>query len=532
MLIDLSKQTDPGTLAADVCVVGAGAAGITLARDLMQAGISVVLLEGGGIDFEAQTQSLYQGRNTGMEYYDLDQARLRFFGGTTNIWGGRCIPLDPIDFKKRDWVAHSGWPISGEDLLPWYKKAQSTLALGEYAYGEDLWQQIGEAPPDFSADGLATVFWRFDNLKERFSWSRCDDLVASNLVKVVLHANAMHIQAAPDANSVEHISVRALSGLEIPVRAKHYVLACGAIENVRLMLASSDVESSGLGNRHDQLGRYFMEHPHGRVGFIETESPFELWSLFRKRFRAPGTDIAPTLVASEAMQEQQGLLNSAMTFKLQRDPDRGVPINKRAYLMLKHSLNPTKSGRMLWHSYRNVRGYLQRHASLPVGWLRAKLGKVGLYVITRAEQAPNPASRVTLSRDLDSFGKPRAALDWQLGKQDKYTVKVLGETLGAELERLSLGKLSTSDWLNTESLAWPVDPTVGNHPIGGYHHMGTTRMSADVTKGVVDKNLAVHGYDNLHIAGSSVFTTGGWANPTLTIVALSHRLAAHLSKLV
>lgn len=273
-----------------------------------------------------------------------------------------------------------------------------------------------------------------------------------------------------------------------------------------------------------------MEHPHGRVGVIKTDRPFELWALFSKRFRPGQSDIAPSLVASAALQERLGVLNSAMTFKLQRDPGRGVPLEKRAYLSLKHSLNPTRSGRMLWHIYRNVRAFVQRHLRLPIERARARYGLVELHVMTRAEQAPNPHSRVKLSSEMDSFGKPRADLDWQLNRQDKQTIKKLGQALAVELERLSLGRLQLADWLSTESLDWPVDATVSNHPIGGYHHMGTTRMSNDAAQGVVDKNLTVHGYDNLHIAGSSVFTTGGWANPTLTIVALSHRLAEHLRK--
>jgi len=532
MLIDLNKQSSLNLVNSDVCIVGAGAAGITLARDLMHIGLRVVLLEGGGADFEAPSQSLFEGPNVGMEYYELEHARLRFFGGTTNIWGGRCIPLDPIDFRKRAWVPHSGWPIGLDDLAPWYRKAQATLELGEYRYGEELWQEIADSAPNFSQDSLSTLFWRFDNMKERFAWSRCADLINSDKVNVVLHANAVHVQANAAGTSITRIEVRALAGDMIPVKAKHYVLACGAIENARLLLASRDVQKNGIGNDTDQVGRYFMEHPHGRVGRVETDKPFELWAQFRKRFRPGDTDVAPSLVASEALQERLGVLNSAMTFKLQRDPDVGVSLNKRAYLSLKHNLNPTKSGRMLWHSYRNVRAFLQRHIRLPLERARVKFGRAGLYIMTRAEQAPNPDSRVTLANELDYFGKPKAELNWQLNAQDKFTVRRLGETLGSELEKLSLGKVHISEWLKNDSLDWPVDPTVSNHPIGGYHHMGTTRMSVNGSTGVVDKNLAVHGYSNLYVAGSSVFTTGGWANPTITIIALSHRLAEYLKKLL
>ena len=327
---------------------------------------------------------------------------------------------------------------------------------------------------------------------------------------------------------MRHIRVCTVSGNSLAVEARHYVLACGGIENARLLLASRDVESHGVGNSRDQVGRYFMEHPHARLGLIETSQAFKLWALFRKRFRSGQTDIAPALVASETLQERMQLLNSALTFKLQRDPEQGVPLNKRAYLSLKHSLSPTVSGRRLWHSYRNVRTFLQRHLRLPVERARARLGWTGLHVMTRAEQAPNPLSCVKLSPDRDRFGMQKAELDWQLTAQDKETIKRLGGILNTELNGLELGKLHISPWLNTDSLHWPVDATVSNHPIGGYHHIGTTRMGSDPATSVVQRDLAVHGYANLYVAGSSVCTTSGWANPTLTIVALSHRLAEHL----
>lgn len=438
------------------------------------------------------------------------------------------MPLDPIDFKKRDWVPHSGWPISAEDLHRYYQKAQQTLGLGAYSYGSELWEEIDEKPPAFAEDSLTTRFWRFDNFRERFSWRRCTDLIESDKVTVVLHANAVHIQASEGAAAVRHIRVCTVSGNSLAVEARHYVLACGGIENARLLLASRDVESHGVGNSRDQVGRYFMEHPHARLGLIETSQAFKLWALFRKRFRSGQTDIAPALVASETLQERMQLLNSALTFKLQRDPEQGVPLNKRAYLSLKHSLSPTVSGRRLWHSYRNVRTFLQRHLRLPVERARARLGWTGLYVMTRAEQAPNPLSCVKLSPDRDRFGMQKVELDWQFTAQDKETIKRLGGILNTELNGLELGKLHISPWLNTDSLHWPVDATVSNHPIGGYHHIGTTRMGSDPATSVVQRDLAVHGYANLYVAGSSVFTTSGWANPTLTIVALSHRLAEHL----
>ena len=532
MLSDLEAAADNILLEAEVCIVGAGAAGVALARDLMRAGRDVCLLEGGGMDYEERTQSLFDGKNIGMEYYDLDHARLRFFGGTTNIWGGRSVPLDPIDFEKRDWVPHSGWPITLDDLQDYYRMAHDSLELGEFDYAAKIWEKLQLKPIDFDPEKIATRFWRFDDLAERFNSRRSDDLINSANVRIVLHANTTGLQATENASAIMCLEAESLQGRKLQVRAQHYALACGAIENARLLLASQSVESNGIGNQYDQLGRYFMEHPHGRIAHIETPDPAAIWALYRKRYPLAGVPVAPALVLPPSLQQRLGILNSAATFKLQKDPSHGATMSKRAYLNLKHSLSPTKSGRRLWQAWRGSQDWLQRHVSIPLLRFGAKVNRMGLYVMARAEQAPNPESRVRLSNEKDALGSPRADLDWRLSTLDKETMLQFGKTLQREFDRLGLGKVTTYEWLEDGKPDWPVDASVGNHPIGGYHHMGTTRMSTSARTGVVDVNCTVHGYHNLHIAGSSVFTTGGWANPTLTLLALTHRLADHLNRLM
>lgn len=532
MLIDLEKSEDDLLLDTEVCIVGAGAAGVALARDLMKAGRDVCLLEAGGMDYDEKTQSLCKGRNIGMEYYDLDHSRLRFFGGTTNIWGGRSVPLDPIDFEKRDWVPHSGWPITLDDLLPYYKIAHDSLELGDYDYESGLWEKLRLSPIDFRPSEIVHRFWRFDELAERFNSNRSDDLVKAQNVRIVLHANTVGLQATDNATGISRLDAMTLQGRRLQVNARHYVLACGAIENARLLLISNNTETNGVGNRHDQVGRYFMEHPHGRIAHIETGDPAAFWALYRKRFPASGVPVAPAMVLPTSLQRELGVLNSAATFKIQRDPNRGEAVSNRVYMNLKHGLSPNKAGRTLWHAWRGSLNWLQRHVSMPLLRLGVKVNRMGLYVMARAEQAPNPQSRVSLSSERDALGSQRADLDWRLSALDKETMLQFGKTLQREFDRLKLGRVTTSEWLEDGRPEWPVDPTVGNHPIGGYHHMGTTRMSTSARDGVVDANCTVHGYHNLHIAGSSVFTTGGWANPTLTLLALTHRLGDHLNRLL
>lgn len=528
MLIDFRDASAQRAYQADVCVIGAGAAGITVARNLAARGIHVCLLEAGGADFDAGTQALYDGSNLGMEYYPLEESRLRFLGGTTNIWGGRSVPLDEIDFQERSWVPHSGWPISRPELESYYRQAHDDLELGAYAYDEGLWEQTRSRPPAFLPETFSTTFWRFDNRHERYGASSTADLVESQHITLLLGANAVHIQAAANATGVESIRIANLTGVTGEVRAKQFVLACGAIENARMLLSSDDVQAGGLGNTTDQVGRYFMEHPHGRLGTVKTDQAFTIWSAYRKRFPAKTAPFAPALVMTPALQEKLAVLNSAVTFKLQRDARHGAPLNKKLYLKLKHDLQPTRSSRRLWYAYRHTRNWLQRNVRRQLERARVSLGLTGLHIIVRAEQAPNPLSRVVLSEQRDPLGVRKADLNWQLGELDKRTVSIMAKALAQEYQRLGIGEVVPAQWLADETLEWPIDPTVSNHPIGGYHHMGTTRMASGPTEGVVDSNCRVFGLDNLFVAGSSVFSTGGWGNPTLTLIALAHRLADHL----
>lgn len=516
-MIDLARIDGALDLEGEVCVIGAGAAGISLARRLLKLGRTVVLLESGGLDYEAPVADLNAGENAGEDYYELEDSRLRFFGGTTAIWGGRCAELDPIDLEARDYVPHSGWPLDWPELARWYDEARPLFGLPPARPEPDDLRHAGVPLPGFTE--LETPLWTFDRRFNRFAWESCADLEADPRCQIATHATVTAIAAA--GGGIERVEARSLGSARLTVRARAFVLAAGGIENPRLLLAS------GLGNSNDQVGRYFMEHPHARGGRIVEGAAWRLLKAFGRRHRIGGHDLAALISPSEALQRREGILNTSLTIVARQPQGRRQFIGMKAYSGLKHSMAPTKRGRALWMVTKKAAGWAQRHVDPARPWLLHKLGNLELALLVRGEQAPNPASRITLSGEKDSTGVPRVRLDWRLDEIDVRSVAILVETLGRELERLGLGRVEPADWL--ASGRWKTDPLVSSHPIGGYHHMGTTRMGTDPRTSVTDPEGRVHGLPNLWVAGSSLFPTGGWANPTLTIVALALRSAERIS---
>ncbi|QDP19526.1 FAD-dependent oxidoreductase [Sphingomonas xanthus] len=523
MRIDCAGDA-PEALTADVAIIGSGAAGQAAARRLLKHGCRVVIIESGGIDHEAEAADLNAGEIVGQPYHPLDHSRLRFFGGTTAVWGGRCAELDPIDFERRSWVPHSGWPIAPDDIA------------GEAEEARQMFGVERAAPPQqdsilnrFSPEELAVRWWSFDPKFDRFTIDRASDLESDPRCTLLIHATVREIIPAPDLQSIERLDIVKPDGRVIDVRARHFLLAAGGIENPRILLASNSVATAGLGNGHDLVGRYFMEHPHARGGRIIGRFEWQWLSAFAKR-RVGGVEMSPAITPSSALQRREGLLNSAITVAVRQPEGGSHPLLKRAYLHVKHRTAPTRRGRSLWKATKQlVRGYTGAIGPLHP-WAMKRLNNLDLALVVRAEQAPNPDSRVLLSDSRDASGMPRARLDWRLSAIDVDSVAGLVAAIGREAERLGLGTAEPATWLSAGSKQWVSDGLVSAHPIGGFHHMGTTRMADDPKRGVTDSWGKVHGLANLHIAGSSLFPTGGWANPTLTIVALALRTADRIAE--
>ena len=524
MRIDCAIEA-PEAVTADVAIVGSGAAGQAAARRLLARGCSVVLLESGGLDHEEAYTDLNRGEVICQPYHPLEHSRLRFFGGTTAIWGGRCAELDPIDFERREWVDNSGWPILPSELAGYMSEARAILEV-ERAASDAL--PLPDPLDQLAGGELAVRWWRFDPKFDRFTIDRAGDLEHHPRCTLMIHATVREVALAKDASSVERLDVRVPGGRRIDVRARHFILAAGGIENPRILLASNSVAKQGVGNDRDLVGRFFMEHPHARGGRIVGSADWRWMRAFAKR-RLAGIDVAPTLVPSEALQRREGLLNSSLAVAVRPPVTGSHAFLKRAYLHVKHRTAPTRGGRSLWKTTRQlVRGYTGFMGPLHP-WLLKRARGLDLAIVIRAEQAPNPHSRVKLIGETDAYGMPRVALDWRLSSIDVDSVAGIVAALDRESRRIGLGAVEPAGWMADPAKHWVSDDLISAHPIGGFHHMGTTRMADDPNRGVTDGWGRVHGLPNLYVAGSSLFPTGGWANPTLTILALSLRTADRIA---
>lgn len=532
MNIPQNISLDTGNLeqniSTTVCIIGGGVAGQTLAAQLGKHNVSTVIVESGDDDFNAETQALAKGVNVGEDYYDLDSSRLRLFGGTAAIWGGRCAELDPIDFEARDYIPHSGWPITKADLDSYYAEVFKSLGLQRAGEGR-LWKTINRKPPSFDPEKLDADLWAFDEEGERFTDMNRKELEKARLI---LNANLTNIDVN-EQGEVQAITVKSLNGHSAEIKAKFFVLAAGAIETIRLLMGAVANRPNGLGQEKDQLGRFFMEHPHARGGQILPESLAQTLQVLPRALRVGGQRYAAYLRPSPSLQRQLGILNSTISIAPRRHEGEKQEKFRSALNTLKHDLPSSRIWRSLYHGGKKmaVRGLEKTDPWSSILNMKASRGKMGIYAVVRAEQAPNPDSRVALLDTTDALGLRQPKLDWQFSELDKKSVHGLMTALADEYQRLGWGDVRLSSWLNDPDISWKTDALISAHAIGGYHHMGGTRMSETPQTGIVNSDCRLHESPNLFIASSSVFPTGGWANPTVTIMALALRLGDHIKTL-
>lgn len=523
MLFDIRDLADGTELRADVCIVGAGPAGLTIALELEGSGLDVLVLESGGLDYDQDLQDLYDVEMTGERFgaegapVPVSATRLRHFGGTSNHWAGFCRPLREVDLEARPALGRPGWPIGYDELTRHYDRALDILEIGPFRFDPEYWAGQGDVGPTLIGDDtVETVLYQLS--PTRFGSRYLAPMEQARDVRVALFANLVGIVAAESGRTVERLDLATMTGRSMTAVADRYVIATGGIETARLLLASAR-ERGGIGNERDLVGRGFCEHGQNTLGIATfARTPEELRAYGRITLasplgRGPGGEITlqGALLLSDETLRREELLGVEAQLYLE-------PIGEPAPTVV--------AGPSLSDAGELLRSFDGADPTTMVG-----------FSVT-AEQAPHPSSRITLTDEVDALGMPRAALHWVVSDDDRRSILRGLEIVGARLGAAGAGRLQITAGMLEPSgdpgllARFQIDPSAfdptGFHLAHANHHCCTVPMSADPSGGVCDADLKVWGFEDLHLAGSGVFPTAGVASPTISIVALSVRLAAHL----
>jgi choline dehydrogenase-like flavoprotein len=539
MIIDATELAPRTTLQADVCIVGAGPAGLSLAREFKGSGLDVVLVESGGLKADRSLKKLNEGTVIGDPYPNPRWGRHRQVGGTANRWlidigdgrhGARYAPLDPIDFERREWVPHSGWPIDRATLDPYYERAHGHAGIGPYEYATDRWETPTRQPLRLTAGEMHTSIFQF-GAQDVWTRHHADITEHAPNVRNVINATVLEIETDESGANVTGLRVAGPEGKPLSITAKRYVLTMGCIEATRLLLLSRGRHPNGIGNEHDVLGRFFMDHPQAYLnsftpfdrGLFDTTGIYDLLPV-------GGYSIMAKLGFTEEAMRRHELLNIGYCLFPRRDHFMSDAFQSffNVALAVVHQQRPGNLGH---HAKTMLKGAPQL-AQIGLWWLRGKapypyLSKGGwdglsdksslftmFELFSLVEQAPDPSNVIKLGDDVDPNGQRKVEIHWRFSDLDKENVIRSRDVMRKEFAASGLGTLTFTEELFTSP--------------SSVHPIGSTRMNDDPRHGVVDRNLKVHGVSNLYVATSSVFPTSGYANPTLTVLALVCRLADHL----
>ena len=525
MILDAPKGFGQEPPRYDLCIVGAGPAGITLALELEGTGLRVCLLEAGGSVYEAETQRLLEGEVVGQRYPSLRDTRVGALGGSTTVWAGWCRPLEALDFEPRDWCGAGGWPFGLDELRPYYARAHEICGLAAFEYDPEQWAGIlgewGILPAD--ADFANEIFHvRIRNFGQHYR----ERLERSKKIDLVLHAPVTRARLeGPACTAVE---IRTLDGYDLAIRADHFVLAAGGVENPRLLLLSSGERAGVPGNAGGLVGRFFTDHSYVDPGTLVLREPDAL-ECYWPRPAVPSrgaSAVRSVLSLRREVVERERLMNAAFFFHPRYEAHRVFASEEvKALLHLFNKLKRRGVPGAAWPYARQAVKAPHRLALAMARKLAVRHGPARRWRMRAAfETEFRYDNRVTLSDQRDRLGRRRVCIEWKIGEADVENMRRVTDLFDRAVRQAGVGHLER---------AFPDAPAAWRQAVeGGKHHMGTTRMHVAARHGVVDENSRVHGTSNLFVTGSSVFPSGGYANPTLTIVALAARLADHLKRVV
>ncbi len=554
MLMDASEISPDSCLEADVAVIGAGPAGIVVALELARAGRRVLLIDSGGDYRQPETQELGELVGEDPAHVSMSLATSRQIGGASNLWGGRCVPFDPVDFEPRAIVGESIWPVSYDELAPYFQRACDWCVCGKAAFDAHDVPGLTDRSlvpgfPDGRVRASALERW---SLPTNFGREYRSALKDTPGLTLVTNLTCTEIVCDPEQPRIEHLRAQSLDGRSVKISASRYVLACGGLEVTRLLFASDRSHPGGLGNHSGHLGRWYMAHVESRIARVHfTTPPAE--TIYGHERDPEGVYVRRRLTFSADCQAGEKLPNVAMWLVNPdvADPDHGNGILSFVYLMLVSPLGrffvaegirqahiktaqPVSKRRHLANVLRNLPSAMR--FAIEFGYQRfLKRGRKvpGFFVPSAAnvypllyhgEHLPHRESHAEPTSERDALGMPRLRTHLWFGEEDIAGVMRAHHCLDVYLREHGLGHL---EYLHEDSKA-----AIREQIFGGYHQAGTTRMSALPEDGVVDRDLAVHGFNDLYVASSSTFVTSGQANSTFMIVVFALRLADHLDRVL
>jgi len=463
----------------DICILGAGPAGITLALNLSK-NFNIALIEGGDFNFSDKSQNIYKGKNIGDKYFELDETRLRLFGGSSNHWGGMCRSLDDFEFIKKNYSKLANWSLNKKDLDLYLDKACEILEIQNNFFSKKINNKINEINFQFSKP-------------VNFNTKYKDEILKSKNIDLFINTNAQFLKPK---NKIHSVSIKNFKNEEFLINSKKFIICLGGIETSRFLLLSKFKNNSFLKNNNN-IGKYWMEHPHFVVGDVILKEQ-------KDYAKKPASyEEMKYFTLNDNLKLEKKILNCSIRLdKFQNNPYQRDKLKKMIHDL--SCVAPKLSKKMFDLFDKNL--------------------LCGGRIIAVSEQEPNENSKIVLDRNsVDRFNLPRVNLNWKKNRQDLKTLRVTAEEFAKDFAKNNYGRIAIQNWLYSENF------TENENFLAGNHHMGGCRMSSNSKNGLVDNNLELHDFKNVYICGSSVFPSAGHSNPTLTIIQLSLKLASKIN---
>jgi len=515
MFIDFST-VDKASFEADICIIGAGAAGFSSAVTLMNSGLKILVVEGGGHGVNARAQALHTAILSGHPHSGIHEARARIIGGTTTKWGGQALPFMKEDFEGRPHVELSGWPVTLDDLKPYYKEAETILGTDHSVpFNYNPWKRSNITNAAFLNQGLklfVTKWCKVPNFADQHS----DKIESGSNISLLYNANVVEVLPTDDFGSVKSLRIRALNKKEGTIKARFFIAAGGALETVRLFLASKKFGAAGLGNSSGLAGCYFQDHVAATVGEVLPTSAKKFHDIFDP-FYKDGFKYLPRIKLTPLYAAKQQALHASAQILFAGDNTVITDI-KNILSAVKNKKAPAL--RILWSALAPLKlaGVIKTLWRWKINKRGPSAGKGPIWLEVHSEQNPLRESRVSLSETVDELDVPKICLHWIISDMTIETIRKTALLVKSEFESTNIGKVILEPWVEDGA----VNPSCLLTDV--YHQCGGLKMAASDKDGVVDSSCKVYGINNLYVASSAVFPTSSFSNPTMTIIALSIRI--------